>query len=179
MSYLTYDMLNNQNNGFEKKASINKSLTESFSIKPTIFLSHKHDDKKYIKSTIGFLLDQGVSQDDIYIDWLDSDMPPTTNIDTATKLKQKINLSKRFIVLATPASINSIWIPWELGIADIKKGLSNIAILPVTTNTNAWKDREYYGIYNTIEEANDGSWAVFAPGSNINGTLLTKWIHHD
>ncbi|MCB2352665.1 toll/interleukin-1 receptor domain-containing protein [Clostridium estertheticum] len=176
MSYLTYDMLNNQKSIFEKKASINKSLTESYSAKPTIFLSHRHDDKNQIKSTIGFLIEQGVSSDEVYIDWLDSDMPPTTSTDTANKLKEKITDSKRFIVLATPESIKSIWIPWELGIADIRKGLSNIAILPLTNNTLEWKDREYYGIYNTIEKSNTGNWAVFQAGSRNNGVLLSTWI---
>lgn len=176
MSYLTYDILNKQKTTFEKKASINKSLLEFAEIRPKIFLSHKHDDKEYIKATIGFLLEQGISSDEVYIDWLDSSMPPTTSADTATKLKEKISDSRKFIVLATPESIKSIWIPWELGIADIKKGLSNIAILPITTNAYEWKDREYYGIYNTIEKANSGNWGVFPPG-NSSGTLLSTWIN--
>lgn len=175
MSYLTYDMLSKQKSILEKKASINKSFTESFEIKPKIFLSHKHDDKEYIKATIGFLLEQGVSPDEVYIDWLDSSMPPTTSSDTATKLKEKIRESEKFIVLATPESIKSIWIPWELGIADATKGISDIAILPITRNALEWKDREYYGIYNTIEEANSGKWGVFKPGCS-DGVLLSTWI---
>lgn len=42
------------------------------------------------------------------------------------------------------------------GIADGTKGLSNIAILPIVQYSGTWKEREYYGIYNVIEERNSG-----------------------
>lgn len=58
-------------------------------------------------------------------------MPSQTSSETAQKLKQRINRSNKFVLLATPGSIRSIWIPWELGLADGVKGLNKIAILPL------------------------------------------------
>jgi hypothetical protein len=56
-------------------------------------------------------------------------MPTVTDAETAKNLKTKITVSNKFVVLATLESINSIWIPWEIGLADQIKGLNNIALL--------------------------------------------------
>ena len=88
----------------------------------------------------------------IYIDWLDKDMPKVTSSETAEKLKIKIEKSSKFVILAIPESIESIWMPWEIGLADQMKGLSNIAILPIIHENTTWDKREYYQLYNRIEK---------------------------
>lgn len=120
---------------------------------------------------IGFLAQFAQS---VYIDWLDNQMPRTINATTASLLKQKITASNKFIVLATPNSIESIWIPWELGIADGTKGLNRIAILPVVQYSGTWQEREYYGIYNVIEERISGQWIVSSPDGS--SRALRTWL---
>lgn len=130
----------------EKKVS--KVFLSLESKKYDIFLSHKHSDKELVfqfKKLIDFL------KLDIYIDWLDEDLPVTTNQETAFKLKEKIKDSKKFVLLATDEAINSKWCNWELGFGDAHKYFENIAILPVTNNDNgSWVGNEYLKTYPAI-----------------------------
>lgn len=54
-----------------------QSANESFNLgrtkdKPTVFLSHKHDEIKPLEQTIKLIKSCGV---DVYIDWMDEGMP--------------------------------------------------------------------------------------------------------
>jgi hypothetical protein len=168
MSYLTFNKLNNMSQ------SIQKSLNENYQFsKPnTVFLSHRHNDKEEVRKAVGFLAQFGQKT---YIDWLDHSMPSQTSSETAEKLKQRINGSNKFVLLATPGSIQSIWIPWELGLADGAKGMDRIAILPLLYKDTTWDEREYYGLYNYIEQVTDGQWGVFKQGES-NGVTLEHWF---
>lgn len=168
MSYLTFDKLNNMSQ------SIQKSLNENYQLSTsnTVFLSHRHDDKEEVKKAVGFLAQFGQRT---YIDWLDHSMPSQTSSETAEKLKDRINRSNKFVLLATPRSIQSIWIPWELGLADGVKGLDRIAILPLMYKDTRWDEREYYGLYNYIEQVADGRWGVFKQGIE-KGVTLESWL---
>ena len=67
--------------------SLNEFSSESKVGKTTIFLSHKHDEKKELDSVISFLKKINVN---VYVDWLDEGMPKTTSGKTATRIKLKI-----------------------------------------------------------------------------------------
>jgi hypothetical protein len=170
MAYLTFNKLNNMSQPIQKSFSLNEAA--HFTKSQTVFLSHRHDDKDAVKKVVGFLAQFGQKT---YIDWLDNDMPRHTSAETASKLKGKINQSYKFILLATPSSIESIWIPWELGLADGIKGITKIAILPLLYKDTSWDEREYYGIYSYIEELADGRWGVFKQGES-KGVLLSHWL---
>lgn len=113
-----------------------------------IFLSHKHSDKELVfqfKKLIDSL------NLDIYIDWLDDEMPITTDKETALKLKEKIKTSRKFVLLATDEAINSKWCNWELGYGDAYKYFENIAILPISnTDDGNWTGNEYLKTYPAI-----------------------------
>lgn len=55
------------------------------SSKPTIFISHNHQDLEHLKDIIGLL--QYYYNTDIYIDSMDANMPPKTCGDTAERIK--------------------------------------------------------------------------------------------
>jgi hypothetical protein len=154
--------------------SFNLNENAQFSKNQMVFLSHRHDDKEVVKKAVGFLAQFGKKT---YIDWLDNAMPKKTNSETASKIKEKINQSVKFILLATPGSIESIWIPWELGLADGIKGMDRIAILPLLNKDNSWDEREYYGIYNYIQEGQGGNWGVFSQ-DKPKGVTLESWLDH-
>lgn len=176
-TYLTYDYLKRNSAGLKKMAIANESATfqkHAFAQKndiTTVFLSHKHEDKEIVEEVKGFFASQGAN---IYIDWQDKDLPEVTSVETAEKLKQKIKQSQKFIVLATAKSIESIWMPWEIGLADTLKSLSNIAILPLVVDSNRWDKREYYRLYNTIQDSGSG-WYVATPNGNYISVLNT-WL---
>jgi len=173
--YLTFDELSSVSKRYASKYSLSESkrATASAGSIVTVFLSHRHTESSgLIDSVKGFFAEQGAS---VYIDWLDKDMPEITSVVTAELLKTKIKMCKKFVILATPKSIESIWIPWEIGLADQIKGLPNIAILPVVENEGNWDRREYYRLYSRIMEVSAG-WCVVTPENQYTGVLLSNWL---
>lgn len=116
--------------------------------KPMIFLSHKHDEASLLQDVIAFLKNEGV---DIYVDWMDEDMPVHTSAETASRLKEKIKKADKFILLATQEAINSKWCNWELGLGDAAKYIENIALFPINRTYQSFSGSEYLGIYPRIE----------------------------
>jgi hypothetical protein len=125
------------------------SLSASLGTKTTIFLSHSHLDSGLVKNAVAFLKALNA---DVYIDWLDQDMPAETTPETAKKLKEKIREHDKFILLATKNSRESKWVPWELGYADEVKGMRKIAILPIAESATNYSGTEFVGIYPFIRK---------------------------
>lgn len=140
----------------------------------SVFLSHKHDeDPDLIENVKALFLKLGAG---LYIDWQDETMPQVTNAQTAQRLKDAISGLRKFVMLATPASINSIWIPWEIGLADQLKGLANMAMLPILNSNETWKKREYCLLYDRIVEV-DGTWCIMEPGYEYTPKMtLLDWL---
>lgn len=148
MSFITESQLKNQGRSIKTFTSLNESLrnfkNESSFLKTRIFLSHKHDEKEYLEGAISLLKTYGV---DVYVDWLDEGMPKTTSGETAVRIKQKINESKKFIFLGTDGAINSKWCNWELGLGDAARYIDHIALLPVRKDYMDFAGSEYLEIY--------------------------------
>ena len=143
--------------------NLNESLSRD-TTKPMVFLSHKHDEHNILQDVVEFLKKEGV---DVYVDWMDPAMPAYTNAETAHKLKEKIKVSDKFILIATPNAINSKWCNWELGLGDAEKYIKNIALLPVEKDNSSFSGAEYLQIYPYID---------FQSGYNqySNGTTITR-----
>ena len=119
-----------------------------YSLKTTVFISHKHDDLEELKGLLGFL--ERNYQVQVYIDSNDPSMPITTSEKTAQNLKSRIIQCDRFILLATNGAIESKWCNWELGFGDAKKFPDHIAILPMKPKGSydyEYKGTEYMRIY--------------------------------
>lgn len=151
MAYLTYSQIVGKA-GFTDPIRENQSR-KSLSRKNTVFLSHSHQDADIIQPVMNFLLSLGI---EVYVDWLDSSMPATTTGETANKIKVKIRESDRFLVLLSENSVNSKWVPWELGYADGVKEIKDIAILPIRRSTytadSTFDGLEYMTLYPVIQE---------------------------
>ncbi len=118
------------------------------SYKTTAFLSHKHSDLEELKDIIGFL--RHSYNVDVYIDSMDTNMPKKTSGETAKRIKQIIEKSDRFILLATDDAIESKWCNWELGFGDARKYRDRIALFPIKekgTSDYQYKGNEYMQIY--------------------------------
>lgn len=118
----------------------------------SVFLSHSHLDKTIV-AKIGTLLKR--LNTEIYVDWLDNSMPQETNGITAQMIKDKINSCHKFLFLATYHGIRSKWCMWELGVADILKGKTHLAILPIESNAGNWKGNEYINLYPEMKFISD------------------------
>jgi hypothetical protein len=154
MEFLTRSQLNSQKLNFEKSnpGVLNESINLrdkrfSLSTEVTIFLSHKHNERKELEAAIAIFKKLKVN---IYVDWNDEGMPESTSGLTAVRLKSKIKSSKKFVLLATEAAINSKWCNWELGFGDAHKYIENIALLVIKEDSSAFSGSEYLNIYPVI-----------------------------
>lgn len=160
-----------------------------YSVKTTVFISHKHADLDDLKGVLGFLESQYKVK--VYIDSQDLSMPKTTSAETAHRIKEKISNCDRFILLATNKAIESKWCNWELGFGDAQKFPNHIAIFPMKpegTPDMYYKGSEYMTIYPYItysdgyDRFNNGSqikrgYYVVTPDENkLIYESLDKWL---
>lgn len=150
MSFITESQLSNYRTTrrFSKDNIVNLKESHLRDKKPMVFLSHKHDEINILHDVIAFLKHEGV---DIYVDWMDEEIPSYTNAKTAVKLKEKIKASNKFILVATTNAINSKWCNWELGLGDAEKYIKDIALLPIDRTYESYKGAEYLRIYPYID----------------------------
>lgn len=132
--------------------------------KPMVFLSHKHDELAILQDVIAFLKEEGI---DIYVDWMDEEMPAYTNAETAVRLKEKIRTSNKFILIATTNAVNSKWCNWELGLGDAAKYVEHIALLPIDRIYQSYNEAEYLKIYPYIDYENGYN-------TYLNGSYIPK-----
>lgn len=97
-----------------EQATLRKSLA-SRSLSGATFLSHSSKDDDLVVGAMRVLEGHGAT---VYADEVDPAMPPYTNEETANLLKQRIQQTRKFVLLASANSKESKWVPWELGIAD-------------------------------------------------------------
>ncbi len=131
--------------GIKKKIEKRRSeATIGGEKRKTIFLSHSHLDKTIV-TKIGLLFDK--LNTELYVDWLDGSLPPTTNIQTAEVIKTKIQVCHYFLFLATVRGLSSKWCNWEIGVADVLKGKGKLAVLPIESKGGNWSGNEYLQLY--------------------------------
>jgi hypothetical protein len=144
-----------------------------------VFLAHSTKDERYLPGVIS-MLENYVGQ--VYIDKADSRLPESTNRETAETLRSTISECTRFVLFVTTNSKDSKWVPWELGIADGKKGHQPVALFPAANSKDEkqWAQQEYLGLYSRIvwgrmEGWTEDGWYVLDYLQNT-GTPLKKWL---
>ncbi|MCI9876950.1 toll/interleukin-1 receptor domain-containing protein [Pseudomonas atacamensis] len=85
------------------------------------FISHSSKDGELVEGAVEVIANHGGIP---YIDDVDPAMPSHTSEETAQLLKKRIVECKRFVLLTSPNSKDSRWVPWELGVADGKRGFT-------------------------------------------------------
>lgn len=169
--YLTYEYLQEHRSDLADQNSLNEVRTIMYRQVVKVFLSHRHsEDQTVIDSVKGFFYDQGA----VYIDWQDSNMLDSASVESGRKFVKLIKDSQKFIILASPDCLKSIWVPWETGLADLAKGPQSIALLPVVHEYSSWDRREYFNFYSRIELLNN-QWQVIQP-DNRTAAPIKDWI---
>ena len=81
-----------------------------------IFISHQQKDKEPAKTIADYLLKAGI---DVYFDQYDADLKPHNQIKKPEAVTQAIctgiNNSSHMLVLVSPNTLNSTWVPFEIG----------------------------------------------------------------
>jgi hypothetical protein len=145
----------------------------------TVFLSHSSKDHDYVADVIDLLAQFGATT---YVDDGDKRLPITPSHATAEILKDAVKSCPRFIVLVSPNSYASKWIPWELGLADGYKGVPPVAIMPIaaTSEEGNWAKQEYLGLYPRIVWRYGTDYSriheVYDPRCHKSWTLRS-WLH--
>src|SRR5690242_11811656 len=97
-----------------------KSAAEHSPREKTVFLSYSSKDQEHVAGVLRFFEEFDAT---VYVDIEDHSLPEVPSVKTAAALCNKIELSRRLVVLVTRAAERSLWVPWELGIAHGKKGV--------------------------------------------------------
>ena len=170
MAFLTYGDIK-RFSATVSEERILKSAAETMSGKQ-VFLSYSSLDLEHLPGVIRFLEGFNAS---VYIDAGDGSLPKTPSPETAEKLRRAIRNCPRFMVLVSPNSHASRWIPWELGLADGYKGAAPVALLPIapTSMEEAWAKQEYLGLYPRVVLKD--SWIVHDPRDN-KWWSLSNWL---
>ncbi|CCD95368.1 conserved hypothetical protein [Bradyrhizobium sp. ORS 375] len=178
VEYLTRDAIRRSAGPMTETAAVIRKAA-SRAAAGSSFLSHSSADIDLLPGAIKILEDHGAQ---VYIDKKDDRLPPTTNRDTAAALRDRIQQSKKFILLTTINSKDSRWVPWELGLADGYRRVPNIAIFPGVDSVNdrTWAEREYLGVYDRIVFGSHQNYPrpiymVWNQATNT-GTELAAWL---
>lgn len=117
------------------------------SLQYDIFLSHRFLDAELILGLTTEIIKLGHS---VFVDWIVDPTRDRTQVtpETAQWLREAMNRSNSLFFAATTNSLESKWMPWELGYCDGKHG--KVAIVPIAdspTNSESYVGQEYLGLY--------------------------------
>ena len=140
-----------------------------------IFLSHSTTDSEQV---LGLKLTLEDLKYSVYIDWIEDPQLDRSNVTKATAhtLRERMKSCKSLFYAFSENTINSKWMPWELGYFDGLK--QKAAILPITSNTtnnsDGYTGTEYLGIYYYIVVTGGTTLYVHETASKFTG--YDTWI---
>jgi hypothetical protein len=122
-----------------------------------IFLSHRFLDAPYVLLLRNYLESLGYS---VFVDWIEQPEIEREKVTkrTAAYLRRVMDKSDSLLFAVSENSVNSSWMPWELGYFDGSGGM--IAIVPITeskTTSETYRGREYLGLYPYVTMTKDRS----------------------
>lgn len=82
--------------------------------KPRVFISHQKKDSEMANVVSEYLLSAGI---DIYFDQYDKSINRSDPQSVVTAIKRGIENSSHMLVLFSPNTFGSMWVPWEIGYA--------------------------------------------------------------
>lgn len=133
-----------------------------------VFLSQRQLDAEIVKVLYDDITSMGYR---VYVDWIaDRDLDRTqVNSETAELLRKRLKEAKCLLYVATVGSVESKWMPWELGFKD---GHSNkVAVLPIAASdvkSDSYRGREYLGLYPYVTK-----------GISSQDRQEKLWVHKD
>lgn len=167
--------------GWGQEERAKKALVEAYSFSrtgKTTFLAHSSRDDDLVAGVILILENHGAR---VYADHKDPSIATGGLLRIADHLRTVIGECRKFVMLATPRSKDSKWIPWELGLADGLRTNDSIALFPSAENSDetTWSQQEYLGLYNRIvwgklQGAAKPVWFVWDHKNT--GTRLEQWL---
>ena len=93
--------------------AVSDVFTDLVRYRPDVFLSHKSEDREVTLAIAQALIRQNIS---VYIDYVDPQVD-AKNPKLESYLRKIIHSSKSLLTIATANTINSWWVPFEIGVA--------------------------------------------------------------
>jgi len=145
----------------------------------TVFLSHASADDDLLPGIIRVLENNGGK---VYVDKKDPALKQMEIFEIADRIRGSVRACRKFVLLVTPKSKGSSWIPWELGLGDGANRDANVALFPSaeTAGEQQWSEQEYLGLYQRMiwgdfKGEDKGCWMVLDHRKNT-GTRLEVWL---
>lgn len=112
--------------------------------KPRVFISHQKNDSDAARAIADYLQDAGI---DVYFDQYDSSINRSDPHSVVSAIKRGIENSSHMLVLFSPNTFGSMWVPWEIGYA-----YNSVVTLNVLRLKGVEKDKlpEYLKVVNTV-----------------------------
>lgn len=152
---------------------------ESRSARDATFLSHSSKDDEIMPAVVFILESHGAT---VYLDKKDESLQTKRPKETATYLRDKISICKKFVLFASNNTKDSKWVPWELGLSDGYRRPGNVCIFPAPDKAydKEWSEQEYFGIYDRIVWGkftgnSESEWLVWNHSENT-AVSLRKWL---
>jgi hypothetical protein len=144
--FATYDELRRL--GAETRAEILLEKAHARTGK-TVFLSHSTADDDLVAGVTLILENHGGK---VYVDHKDPSLPGEDLIAIGEHLRTIVRGCGKLVLLASPRSKDSKWIPWELGLGDGMHHEGNVALFPSAESSYdiTWSEREYLSLYRRI-----------------------------
>ena len=102
---INYYYLRDSYNGILPKPSVDN---------PRVFISHQKKDSDVAAKIADYLLDAGI---DVYFDQYDSSINRADPNSVVNAIRTGIENSSHMLVLFSPNTFGSMWVPWEIGYA--------------------------------------------------------------
>ena len=102
---INYYYLRDSYNGILPKPSVDN---------PRVFISHQKKDSDVAAKIADYLLDAGI---DVYFDQYDSSINRADPNSVVNAIRTGIENSSHMLVLFSPNTFDSMWVPWEIGYA--------------------------------------------------------------
>ena len=92
----------------------NKNESIPTRTKPRVFISHQKKDSETAQAIADYLLNAGI---DIYFDQYDKSIKQSDPQSVVTAIQRGIANSSHMLVIFSPNTLGSMWVPWEIGYA--------------------------------------------------------------
>lgn len=136
-----------------------------------IFLSQTIREAEIVLGVYDYLTEKGFI---VFCDWVDSPEADRSEVtpSNAAFIREAMNTSDTLLFLDTESADQSLWMCWELGWFDGRRG--RVGILPVLSEgTRFYRGREFLGLYPYVEEDDDGELKVVRPVAvGLGGTMI-------
>lgn len=140
-----------------------------------LFLSHSYSDAREVLAAKLLLEDAHLS---VYVDWIEDRHLDRSNVTprTADHLRTRMTNCRGLLYFTTENASASVWMPWELGYSDGKRG--KVAVLPMIGHDSDSEDydgQEYLGLYPYVTYATPGPrFLVHLRNGSV--TKLSSWL---